>query len=224
MKLLYAEDEKALSMAVAEILKMEGFDVDAVYSGDEAYNSICNGTYDGIILDIMMPGMSGLEVLEKIRGEGNYTPIILLTAKTQVDDRINGLSKGADDYLAKPFDLGELVARVNAMIRRTIKYGKPSMQIGNITLDRDNNKMVSPFGALALSSKEVELLEHLINVKEEGSSSQDIMQHLWPEEEDGATAVLYLTYLKNKLKQLRADIVIRKKNDIFYIASIEDSI
>ena len=224
MKLLYAEDEKALSMAVAEILKMEGFDVDAVYSGDEAYSSICNGTYDGIILDIMMPGMSGLEVLEKIRGEGNYTPVILLTAKTQVDDRINGLSKGADDYLAKPFDLGELVARVNAMIRRTIKYGKPSMQIGNITLDRDNNKMVSPFGALALSSKEVELLEHLINAKEEGSSSQDIMQHLWPEEEDEATAVLYLTYLKNKLRQLRADIVIRKKNDLFYIASIEDSI
>ena len=223
MKLLYAEDEKALSMAVAEILKMEGFDVDAVYSGDEAYSSISNGTYDGIILDIMMPGMSGLEVLEKIRGEGNYTPVILLTAKTQVDDRINGLSKGADDYLAKPFDLGELVARVNAMIRRTIKYGKPSMQIGNITLDRDNNKMVSPFGALALSSKEVELLEHLINVKEGGSSSQDIMQHLWPEEEDSATAILYLTYLKNKLRQLRADIVIRKNNDIFYIASLEDN-
>ena len=122
MKLLLAEDEPAMSEAVTDILEYHRYQVDAVYDGIEALDYIHSGNYDGIILDIMMPGMSGLEVLKKIRQEGVRTPVLLLTAKSEIEDRIEGLDAGADDYLPKPFAMGELLARVRAMLRRREEY------------------------------------------------------------------------------------------------------
>ena len=118
MKLLYAEDEPALSEAVVDYLTYHNYIVDAVYDGAEAYDYAMSGEYDGIILDIMMPKRDGLDVLAELRRNGCRTPVLLLTAKTQVEDRIRGLDTGADDYLSKPFDMGELIARIRAMLRR----------------------------------------------------------------------------------------------------------
>ena len=122
MKLLLAEDEPAMSEAVTDILEYHRYQVDAVYDGLEALDYIHAGEYDGIILDIMMPGKSGLEVLQQIRKEGYRTPVLLLTAKTEIEDRIEGLDAGADDYLPKPFAMGELLARIRAMLRRREEY------------------------------------------------------------------------------------------------------
>ncbi|MCR5743929.1 MAG: response regulator transcription factor [Lachnospiraceae bacterium] len=222
MKLLYAEDELALSMAVAEILKMEGFQVDAVYDGRSALEHLRSNSYDGVVMDIMMPEMSGMEVLKAIREDGNFTPVLLLTAKTQVEDRINGLELGADDYLAKPFDMGELVARIKSMLRRTQKYGKPTLSVGNLTLDMDKNMISTQYGALGVSSKESDLLSLLIRADGEGADIAEIMERVWPDEDDSATAVLYLTYLKNKLRQLRAYLTIKKEGNRFFLVT-EDS-
>ena len=122
MKILYAEDELQLSMAVTEILKMEEYEVDAVYDGEEALEHVLNQEYDAIILDIMMPKKSGIEVVTAMRDKGIFTPVMLITTKNETDDRIAGLSSGADDYLGKPFAMGELIARLNAMLRRTTQY------------------------------------------------------------------------------------------------------
>ena len=124
MKLLYAEDEPALSEAVVDYLTYHKYIVDAVYDGADAYDYAMSGEYDGIILDIMMPKRDGLEVLSALRRNGCRTPVLLLTAKTQVEDRIRGLDTGADDYLPKPFDMGELIARIRAMLRRREQCGR----------------------------------------------------------------------------------------------------
>ena len=122
MRLRYAEDERPLSEAVVDILTYHKYVVDAVYNGEEAYDYAMTGDYDGIILDIMMPKRDGLDVHMALRNNGCKTPILLLTAKTQIDDRIRGLDAGADDYLPKPFDMGELLARIRAMLRRREEF------------------------------------------------------------------------------------------------------
>ena len=148
MKILYAEDELQLSMAVTEILKMEEYEVDAVYDGEEALEHVLNQEYDAIILDIMMPKKSGIEVVTAMRDKGIFTPVMLLTAKNETDDRIAGLSSGADDYLGKPFAMGELIARLNAMLRRTTQYKTKTIASGNISLNCETGELKSDQGSL----------------------------------------------------------------------------
>lgn len=223
MKILYAEDERALSKAVAEILKMEQYEVDAVYDGVQAWERLSAGNYDAAVLDIMMPKMDGIQVLSKMRSEEDYTPVLLLTAKAAVEDRIDGLSKGADDYLAKPFDMGELMARIDSMIRRATKYKIQTVRCGNITLDCDTNELKSDRGSLRLSSKETELLAFL--AKNGGSvlSAAQIEEKLWKNENDEHAAVLYISYLNNKLRQLHADVEIISSEDGFILKESDAS-
>lgn len=134
MKLLYAEDEESMAEAVTDILVFHKYQVDTVYGGEEALEYARNEQYDGIILDIMMPKRSGLEVLEAIRKDGCRTPVLLLTAKAEVEDRIKGLDMGADDYLPKPFVMGELLARVRAMLRRREEFTPDILTCGNLSL------------------------------------------------------------------------------------------
>lgn len=134
MKLLYAEDEESMAEAVTDILVCHKYQVDTVYDGEEALEYARNEQYDGIILDIMMPKRSGLEVLEAIRKDGCRTPVLLLTAKAEVEDRIKGLDMGADDYLPKPFVMGELLARVRAMLRRREEFTPDILTCGNLSL------------------------------------------------------------------------------------------
>ena len=141
MKLLYAEDERPLSEAVVDILTYHKYIVDAVYDGEDAYDYALTGGYDGIILDIMMPRRDGIDVVSALRKNGCKTPILLLTAKTQIEDRIRGLDMGADDYLPKPFDMGELLARIRSMLRRREVFHPDLLSFGDLTLNIQSDSL-----------------------------------------------------------------------------------
>ena len=219
MKVLYAEDEKPLSNAITEILKIENYQVDPVYDGIEAIKHLKEHSYDAVILDIMMPGMDGIEVLKKIREEGDYTPVILLTAKAETEDRIAGLTVGADDYLSKPFVVGELMARLNAITRRAEQYRLKEQSIGNIILNCETYELKSNTGSLILSRDETLLLSFLIKYNSTPVSHAEILNHVWKDSGDTQTVNLYISYLNDKLNQLHSTIHICKTNDSFCLSS-----
>ena len=162
MKVLYAEDERQLSVAVVEILKMEGFEVTPVYDGQEALDALKNDYFDAVILDVMMPRVDGIEVLKQMRQEGNFTAVLMLTAKASLDDRVEGLTVGADDYLAKPFAMKELIVRLKSLLRRNIDYRHTVIKYANIELDTNTCELRSDKGSLRLSNPEADVLSFLI--------------------------------------------------------------
>ena len=204
MKILYAEDEKQLSSAVTEILKIEGFDVTAVYDGKQAWESVQKEYFDAVVLDIMMPIMDGIQVLEYMRLNEIFTPVLMLTAKGTVNDRIEGLANGADDYLSKPFAMKELVARLNSMIRRAGEYRHSIVRSGNITLDTANGELKSDTDSLRLSNHEIELLSVFMKNKNNCYTPSDINRIIWNNKKDDSAAQLYVAYLQNKLERSRA--------------------
>jgi len=215
MKVLYAEDERQLSMAVTEILKMEGFEVTPVYDGKQALDALENDYYDAVILDIMMPVMDGTEVLRRMREKGDHTSVLMLTAKSTLDDRINGLTIGADDYLAKPFAMKELVVRLHSLIRRNNEYRHSILRFANIKLDSNTGELRSDIGSLRLSNTEYELLEYFIKNSGVYFTAAQINENVWKGKESPEKAELYIYYLKNKLIQIRADAKILIKGDSF---------
>ncbi len=221
MNILYAEDERALSMAITEILKMEGYTVDAVYDGAEALEHLGSNSYDAAVLDIMMPKTDGIEVLKQMRARDDFTPVLLLTAKSEADDRIAGLSEGADDYLGKPFVAGELVARLNAMIRRTTHYRARLYTAGNITLDCESYELKSNIGSLILSSKESQLLSLFMQNKSAHFSAAELLEKVWSGSKDANIAALYISYLQNKLTQIGATVNIKKSQELYYLGEVQ---
>ena len=219
MKVLYAEDEVQLSIAVTEILKMEDYEVDAVYDGQEAWEHLQNNHYDAVILDIMMPKLSGIEVVANMREHSIFTPVMLLTAKNETEDRIAGFSNGADDYLGKPFSMAELIARLNAMLRRTTQYKETMLSCGNISLNCETNELKSDKGSLRLSSKESALLALFLKNENTAFSSQDIINTLWEQQSDENMVSLYISYLKNKLRQIHGNCSIRQEGNRFLFVS-----
>ena len=219
MKLLYAEDEKSLSEAVVDVLEYNKFIVDAVYDGQDALDYAYSGHYDGIILDIMMPKLSGLEVLRRLRASGVKTPILLLTAKSEVEDRIEGLDLGADDYLAKPFAMGELLARIRAMLRRGNDFTPDLLTSGNLTLDRRSYTLSVGEQSLVLPKLEFQLMELFLLNKGIYLSTEDLLVKVWGYDTDteiGAVWV-YISYLRKKLSSLGANVVIKAKRNIGYV-------
>lgn len=208
MKILYAEDEVQLSAAVTEILKMEGFSVTPVYNGKEALDKLSEDYYDAVVLDIMMPVTDGIEVLRRMRKNGDHTSVLMLTAKAAVDDRIAGLSEGADDYLAKPFAMKELVARLKSLLRRQNNYRYSVLAYSNIELDSNTCELKSDKGSLRLSNTETELLSLLIRNVNSFFTAEQINDQVWNGKESPEKAELYIFYLKNKLRQIHADIEI----------------
>lgn len=210
MKILYAEDERAMSDAVAEILRHKNYIVDAVYDGQEAMDYIMSETYDGIILDVMMPKMSGIKVLETIRQMGIGTPVMLLTAKGEVADKVEGLNAGADDYLSKPFAMPELVARVGALVRRSGDFIPDELTMGNIRLNRSSYELSSADGDIRLSKKEYLMMEMLMQNKERPISTESFMTRIWGYESEAEMNVVwvYISYLRKKLSALNANIQI----------------
>ena len=162
MKLLYAEDERDMAEAVCDVLEMNGYLIDVVYDGDDALECALDSQYDGIILDIMMPKRSGLDVLKTIRAKGIKTPVLLLTAKSEVEDRIKGLDLGADDYLAKPFSMGELLARIRALLRRRDVYTPSLMTFKDLELDILSYEIKTKEKSLKLTKIEYQLMELLL--------------------------------------------------------------
>ena len=218
MRLLVADDETELVNALVAILKHSNYSVDAVYNGTDALDYALTGDYDGIILDIMMPGLDGTEVLKKLRDKGISTPVLFLTAKTEVDDRIKGLDLGADDYIPKPFDMGELLARVRAMLRRKSDFSQPNLCCGNLTLDRSGYDLSTPgHDKIRLSGKEFQMLEMLMTSPRRIISVDNFMDRIWSDGEADVNVVwVYISNLRKKLVSLEATCEIKASRGLGY--------
>ena len=213
-KILYAEDELGLSMAVSE---MEGFEVTAVMDGLAADEVLQKEHFDIAILDIMMPGMEGTEVARNMRNREDYTPVLLLTAKAETEDRIEGLNMGADDYLAKPFAMGELVARVKAMVRRNKEYQQTVLNLANVTLDLESNELSAKSGSLILSVKEAKLLALFLEKENVSYSKEEIVKRVFPGEVDTEEIALYIAYINNKLVQIHGNLQLVQEEEIIQL-------
>ena len=218
MKLLYAEDERSLSEAVVDVLEYHKYRVNPVYDGQDALDYAENDQYDGIILDVMMPKKSGLEVLRTLRARGDKTPILLLTAKAEVEDRIQGLDAGADDYLPKPFAMGELLARVRAMLRRREDFTPDLLRLGNLSLDRQSYTLAVGDNKLLLPKLEFQMMELFLLNKGIYLSTEDILVKVWGYDTEAEIGVVwvYISYLRKKLASLGANVAIKAKRNIGY--------
>lgn len=224
MKILYAEDEKSMSEAVTDILKYHNYIVDAVDNGQDAFDYACAEQYDGIILDIMMPGLGGIEVLQKLRKSGNNTPVLLLTAKAEVEDRIEGLDAGADDYLPKPFSMKELLARVRAMLRRRESFTPDILEIGNISLNMQSFELSGNGQSFVLPKLEYQMMELLMLNKGIYLSTEDLLTKVWGYDTDAELGVVwvYISYLRKRLAALNANVEIRAKRNIGYVLEVTE--
>lgn len=211
MRILLAEDEKEMSNALVAILKHNNYSVDAVYDGADALDYGLSENYDVMILDIMIPKMNGIEVLEKLRQSGIHTPILILTAKSQIEDRIQGLDKGADDYLSKPFAMGELLARVRAMSRRKSEFTPNLIKVGNISLNKETYELNGNHASLRLGNKEFQMMEMLMTNPKRLISTEQFMERIWGYDAEAEINVVwvYISYLRRKLEALEANVKIK---------------
>lgn len=218
MRLLLAEDERELSNALSVILRHSHYSVDVVDNGADALDYALGGDYDGLILDIMMPKMDGLQVLKALREQGISTPALFLTAKTEVDDRIRGLDTGADDYITKPFDMGELLARVRAMTRRGDAYTPQVLRVGNLTLDRGTYEMAVDQQRIRLGNKEFQMLEMLLMSPRRLISTDQFLERIWGWDAEAENQVVwvYISGLRKKLASLGAQVEIRAVRGVGY--------
>ncbi|MFI3140756.1 MAG: response regulator transcription factor [Clostridia bacterium] len=218
MRLLLAEDERDLSKALCAILKHNNYSVDPVYNGQDALDYGLCENYDGIILDIMMPKMSGIEVLCELRKQGVDTPVLMLTAKSEIDDKILGLDKGADDYLTKPFDMGELLARIRAVTRRKSEFTPNLMTLGNLTLNKETFELSSDTSSIRLGNKEFQMIEMLMGNPNRLISTEQFMERIWGYETEAEINVVwvYISYLRKKLTNLSANLEIKATRGIGY--------
>ncbi|MBR0163252.1 MAG: response regulator transcription factor [Lachnospiraceae bacterium] len=209
MKVLLAEDTRDLNRGITYLLEHEEYKVDSAYDGAEALAFLKENGYDCIILDIMMPRVDGITVLRELRTRHIITPVLLLTAKSEVADKISGLDAGADDYLAKPFDAKELMARIRALTRRRTSETEESYHFGDVSINCGNFEMTSS-STVRLSNKELELMLFLMTNRDIGLSTDFLLQHVWRNEKDaqGDTVWLYISYLKRKLSVIHSSTII----------------
>lgn len=220
MKILVADDEKDLARATRMILNYSGYDVDVAYNGKEALEKVKNDNYDIIILDIMMPIMDGIEALKEMRKAGINTPIILLTARAGIDDKVEGLDAGANDYLTKPFNKKELLARIRALTR-TNEEKEQKYQIGNIIFNKETAEISSSKAALHLSNKECELMEMLLKNSEKKIARSDIYKRIWQDEDaDESIVPMYISYIQDKFSALDANVKINDDNNEYKLENI----
>lgn len=217
MRILYAEDEVALARAVAKILEKNNYTVDVVHNGLDALDYLQNGNYDIAILDIMMPKMDGITLLRRLRTTGITIPIIMLTAKAEIDDKVLGLDSGANDYLTKPFDTKELLARIRVLTRGQRPVDS-TIQFGNISLDRTTFALSSASGSFRLANKEFQMMEILMSNPKILVSSEQFMEKIWGYDANAEINVVwvYISYLRKKLNALHADIQIKSTRNAGY--------
>ena len=218
MRVLLAEDEKSMSRALTVILTRNNYSVDAVYNGQDALDYITGGDYDLAILDVMMPGLDGFEVLKRIRAKGVQIPVMMLTAKSQVDDKVEGLDLGANDYLTKPFDGKELLARLRAMTRKNTPAEGNELKFGNITLNRASFELSSPAGSVKLSSKEFQMMEYLMSNPGMLITTERFFDKIWGLDFEGDSSIVWtnLSYLRKKLIQIGANVRIKAARNAGY--------
>ncbi len=218
MKLLYAEDEPAMAEAVTDVLTYHNYLVDRVADGEEALDYARSETYDGIILDVMMPRLDGLAVVETLRREGCRTPVLLLTAKGEVEDRIRGLDLGADDYLPKPFAMGELLARVRAMLRRRQEFAPEVLTCGDVTLNLGSFQLACGDKSAVLPKMEYRLMETLMRNQGLYLSSEDLLVKVWGynAQAEIGTVWVYISYLRKRLAALGSRVTVKARRGVGY--------
>ena len=225
MRLLLAEDEEALSKALVTILKHNNYAVDAVFDGQQALDYLECGIYDGLILDLMMPKVDGITVLKTIRRKGNKIPVLILTAKSEVDDKVFGLDCGADDYLTKPFVTKELLARIRAITRSQSDLQDNALVYGDLRLDRTSYELISQKVKLLLTAKEFQIMEMFMMNPKCISSAEQLMDRVWGLESETEISVVwtYISYLRKKLKTLDSSVTIRAVRNVGYTLEVPDA-
>ena len=211
MRILIAEDEVGIAKALKLILEKNRFSVDMVHNGTDALDYLLSVSYDAVVLDIMMPGLDGLEVLSRAREAGVSAPVLFLSAKAEVEDRVAGLDSGADDYLPKPFATSEFISRVKALTRRNGSYVPELIRLGNTTLDLSGYTLSTGDRSVRLNNKEFQLMELFMRNRGRVFSTENLMDKVWGLDSDAEIDVVwtYIGFLRKKLKQLCADIEIK---------------
>ena len=223
MRLLIAEDEVDLAEALTVFFEKNHFSVDAVHNGADAYEYAVTGAYDAVILDVMMPKLNGIQVLERLRAEGVKTPIMMLTAKGQKDDRITGFNAGADDYLPKPFDPDELLSRVRAILRRSEVYQPTVLSFGDLTLDPSTGVLTCGKKTTRLSGREFQVMELFLRSPRQVFSADRIMETVWGWDHDAEINVVWvnISNLRKKLKNIGSRVTLRANRGLGY--ALEDA-
>lgn len=211
MRILIAEDEVGIAKALKLILEKNRFSVDMVHNGTDALDYLLSVSYDAVVLDIMMPGLDGLEVLSRAREAGVSAPVLFLSAKAEVEDRVAGLDAGADDYLPKPFAMSEFISRVKALTRRSGSYVPELIRLGKTTLDLSGYTLAANGKTVRLSNKEFQLMELFMRNRGMVFSTEHLMDKVWGLDSDAEIDVVwtYIGFLRKKLKQIDADIEIK---------------
>lgn len=222
MRILLAEDERSLSKAIVALLEKNNYSVDAVYDGDEALSYIEAGNYDAVILDIMMPKRDGISALREMRAKGCNIPVLILSARSEVDDKVLGLDSGANDYLTKPFSVKELLARLRAMTRKGEGQIDSTLKFGNLTLDLATYELSSPGGSFKLANKEFQMMDMLMRNPTHLISTERFMEKIWGYDSDAEINVVwvYISYLRKKLINLDADVEIKAHRNSGYSLEI----
>ena len=223
MRLLIAEDERDLAEALSAFFEKNQFTVDTVYNGFDAYEYAVTGDYDAIVLDVMMPKLNGVEVLERLRAEGVRTPVMMLTAKAEKDDRITGFNAGADDYLPKPFAPDELICRVRAMLRRSEAYQPSVLSCGDVTLDPSTGLLSCGGQSLRLGGRELQVMELLIRSPRQVFSAERIMERVWGWDNEAEINVVWvnISNLRKKLRAIGSRVTLRANRGLGYVLEEE---
>lgn len=223
MRILLAEDERSMSRALCAILTKNNYAVEAVENGEDALDYLLTGEYDCAILDVMMPKMDGFTVLRKVREKGLSLPILMLTARSEVDDKVEGLDLGANDYLTKPFESKELLARLRAITRNTSSSPDNTLRFGNIELNRATFTLSGPQGATRLAAKEYQMMEYLMSNPGALISTDRFMEKVWGLDSDADINVVWtnLSYLRKKLSSIGANVKIKASRNAGYSLEVE---
>ncbi len=218
MRLLIVEDEKGLADGLKALLENQGYCADAVYDGQSGLDYAQSGIYDAVLLDIMLPKLNGLDVLRRLRNEKCAVPVLLLTAKSEVDDKIKGLDCGADDYITKPFDAGEFLARVRALTRRRSEYVEKDLEFGDIRLSMRTQELCSESAGIKLGRKEYDLMECLLINQNQIVTKDILCEKVWgPDDSTEYNSVeVYVSFLRKKLAHLRSSVQIKATRGVGY--------
>lgn len=218
MRLLIVEDDRDIVKALTALFEHNNYSIDAVYDGNDGYDYALSGNYDGIILDLMLPGMNGMEILRSLRAAGNRTPILLLTARSDIEDRVNGLDAGADDYLPKPFAAAELLARVRAMLRRKESYQGETLEFEGLILELAAYELCFQGDRVRLVSREFQMLQLLMQSPGSIVSTGQFMERIWGWDSDVEVSIVwvYISNLRKKIEKLGAPVSIRAVRGVGY--------
>ena len=224
MNVLIVDDERDLTNALSAILKQHNYTVDCAYNGEDGLEFALSDIYDVIVLDVMMPKTDGFEVLKRLRAKNVSAPVIMLTAKSEVSDKIDALNGGADDYITKPFDTQELLARIKALLRRGAKMSDNALKIGNTVLDRDTFELVVKDNKIALGKKEFQILEILMLNANKCVEKERLIEKIWGYDSDAEynTVEVYVSFLRKKLAAVNSDAEIRSIRGIGYTVGVKN--